>query len=188
MQTKRARRHIKGRVKGLHCSSLLCQKMAVPSDQRRTQIGCPRILGQTRFACNPMYASTTYWTNEAVVSRWPGTGSCSPSSGAGVRHFLLREHPRGRSLALRMAVGRSLALDAIRREGGPMPTRSASRSCSGGARAAACDVFATRYNQRLPINQTAKIAMMKVPLENMISPIIFFSILGFLDYLIATAR
>jgi len=30
--------------------------------------------------------------------------------------------------------------------------------------------------------------MMKVPLENIISPIIFFAILGFLDYLIATAH
>ena len=30
--------------------------------------------------------------------------------------------------------------------------------------------------------------MMKVPLENMISPIIFFSILGFLDYVIAYAH
>lgn len=30
--------------------------------------------------------------------------------------------------------------------------------------------------------------MTRVPLGNMISPIIFFSILGFLDYLIASAR
>ena len=30
--------------------------------------------------------------------------------------------------------------------------------------------------------------MIKVPLENMISPIIFFSTLGFPDYLIACAR